>query len=194
MTTCAAALKAWEAKHETSAQEATEINLCFRKPPIAKLDSKALGTLKNCEKLSLSTNMIDRMVPLTGLDNLKILSIGRNNLKKIEKLEDVAGSLQQLWISYNQISSLDGLACLTNLTTLYCSNNQIKSFAELEKLKANEQLRDVLFTGNPMYSEAATKEEARIEILRRLPGLKKIDGEFVKPAEIEAALSSSSSS
>jgi dynein light chain 1 len=135
MTTCAAALKAWEAKHEASAQEATEINLCFRKPPITKLDSKALGTLKNCEKLSLSSNMIDRMVPLTGLDNLKILSIGRNNLKKIEKLEDVAGSLQQLWISYNQISSLDGLACLTNLTTLYCSNNQIKSFAELEKLK-----------------------------------------------------------
>ena len=38
-----------------------------------------------------------------------------------------------------------------------------------------------------MYSEVASKEEARIEILRRLPNLKKIDGEFVKPSEIEAA-------
>lgn len=85
--------------------------------------------------------MIERMVPLTGMDELKILSIGRNNVKKIEKLEDVAGTLEQLWISYNQIASLDGLACLTNLTTLYCSNNAIKSFAELDKLKANEQLR-----------------------------------------------------
>lgn len=99
----------------------------------------------------------------------------------------MAGTLQQLWISYNQISSLDGLSCLTNLTTLYCSNNQIKSFVELEKLRTNEQLRDVLFTGNPMYSEVATKEEARIEILKRLPALLKIDGEFVKPSEVEAA-------
>lgn len=78
--------------------------------------------------------MIDRMVSLTGMFELEILSLGRNNIKKIEKLEDVAGTLKQLWISYNQISSLDGLACLTNLTTLYCSNNLIKSYSELEKL------------------------------------------------------------
>ena len=83
--------------------------------------------------------MIDRMVSLTGMAELKILSLGRNNLKKLEKLEDVAGSLQQLWISYNQIASLDGLACCSNLTTLYASNNLIKSFSELDKLKANEQ-------------------------------------------------------
>ena len=38
-----------------------------------------------------------------------------------------------------------------------------------------------------MYSEVASKEEARIEILRHLPNLKKIDGEFVKPSELEAA-------
>lgn len=63
----------------------------------------------------------------------------------------------------------------------------IKSFSELDKLKANEQLRDVLFVGNPMYAEVSTKEEARIEFLRHLPNLKKIDGEFVKPSEIEAA-------
>jgi len=131
--------------------------------------------------------MIDRMINLTGMSELRILSLGRNNIKKIEKLEDVSGTLQQLWISYNQISSLDGLSCLRNLTTLYCSNNQIKSFSELDKLKANEHLRDVLFTGNPMYAEVATKEGARIEILKRLPNLKKIDGEFVKPIEIEAA-------
>lgn len=86
-----------------------------------------------------------------------------------------------------QISSLDGLSCLTNLTTLYCSNNMIKSFSELEKLKANEKLRDVLFIGNPMYAEVASKEEARIQVLRHLPNLLKIDGEFVKPSELEAA-------
>ena len=38
-----------------------------------------------------------------------------------------------------------------------------------------------------MYSGVASNEEARIEILRHLPNLKKIDGEFVKPSELEAA-------
>ena len=37
MTTLAAATKAWEAKNEASAEEATEIKLCFQTPPIAKV-------------------------------------------------------------------------------------------------------------------------------------------------------------
>ena len=92
-----------------------------------------VSNLKKCQKLSLSTNMIDRMVSLTGMAELKILSLGRNNIKKIEKLKDVAGTLEQLWISYNQVASLDGLACCSNLKSLYCSNNLIKSFSELSK-------------------------------------------------------------
>ena len=65
------------------------------------------------------------------MKNLRVLSIGRNAIKKIEKLDDVADTLEELWISYNLISSLDGLAGLTNLTSLYMSNNLIKSFGEL---------------------------------------------------------------
>jgi dynein light chain 1 len=93
-----------------------------------------LGTLKECEFLSLSTNTIDRMGSLSGMSKLKVLSVGRNNLKKIEKLEDVASTLEQLWLSYNQISSLEGISCCKKLTTLYMSNNAIKSFSELDHL------------------------------------------------------------
>jgi dynein light chain 1 len=53
---------------------------------------------------------------------------------QIEKLEDVADTLEELWISYNLIASLDGLQGCSNLTTLYVSNNMIKSWAELDKL------------------------------------------------------------
>lgn len=38
-------------------------------------------------KLSLSTNQIDRMAPFSGMDHLRILSLARNSIKKIERLE-----------------------------------------------------------------------------------------------------------
>ena len=170
MTTIPNALKAWQSANESPPEEADTIKLTFHTPPIVKLDTKSLGTLIQCQKLSLSTNAIEKMVPLTGMSKLRILSLGRNNIKKIEKLDDVAESLEQLWISYNQITSLDGLASLSKLTTLYCSNNQIKSFSELDTLKSHSQLKDVLFLGNPMYDEVGgDKEKARVEILKRLP-------------------------
>ncbi|CAM9695342.1 unnamed protein product, partial [Laminaria digitata] len=52
----------------------------------------------------------------------------------IEKLDDVAESLEELWISYNQVTTLDGLSNLSNLTRLYMSNNSVKNWAELDKL------------------------------------------------------------
>jgi len=121
-------------KNNSKAEDAIEIKLCCQIPPIAKMDPKPFTALKNCEILSFSTNAIDRMVSLSGMTKLRVLSLGRNNIKKLEKLEDVASSLEQLWISYNQISSLDGIACLVNLHTLYISNNAIKSFSELVHL------------------------------------------------------------
>lgn len=47
-------------------------------------------------------------------------------------------------------------------------------------------LRDVLFVGNPIYEEMP-KEQARIEVLKRLPQVAKIDGDMVKPTERELA-------
>jgi dynein light chain 1 len=105
-------------------------------------------------------------------------------------LEDVSATLEELWISYNQITTLDGLAACSNLTTLYISNNLIKSWAELDKLAGLANLRDVLFLGNPMYDEVP-KELCRIEVLKHLPNLQKIDGDMVKPAERELALGKS---
>lgn len=74
------------------------------------------------------------MFPLTGMRRLRILSLGRNMIKKIEKLDDVADTLEELWLSYNQIVSLDGLQGLPHLNTLYLSNNAIRDWNELEKL------------------------------------------------------------
>ena len=48
-------------------------------------------------------------------------------------------------------------------------------------------LSDVLFVGNPIYDEMPSKEQARIEVLKRLPQVIKIDGDMVKPTERELA-------
>jgi dynein light chain 1 len=56
-----------------------------------------------CKHLSLSTNNIEKISSLSGMDNLSVLSLGRNLIKKIENLDGVADTLEELWISYNLI-------------------------------------------------------------------------------------------
>lgn len=112
-TTCSQAIKLFEQKTETSAAEAKEINLCNQN--LVKLDSKVLSNLAQCEKLSLSTNSIERMVSLSGMTELKILSLGRNNLKKIEKASTeviTVPLLYKLILTLPSLtSSLLGYAC-----------------------------------------------------------------------------------
>ena len=64
-----------------------------------KMDD-SLNQFEACQKLSLSTNAIERIVNLK-LKNIRILSIGRNNIKRVAGLEDVSQTLEELWISYN---------------------------------------------------------------------------------------------
>ena len=61
----------------------------------------SLDTLENVEKLSLSTNSIDKMIPLPKLRKIKILSLGRNNIRRFAGLDEIGQSLEQLWMSYN---------------------------------------------------------------------------------------------
>lgn len=51
----------------------------------ARPQDNSASTLKACERLALSTNQIDRMTSLAGMDSLKILSLSRNMLKKVRR-------------------------------------------------------------------------------------------------------------
>ena len=75
--TCKDAIKQWEAENGEVAAEAKVVKLYARIPSIEKMD-ESLNTLEACEYLSLSTNGIDKMISLSKLKNLKILSLGRN--------------------------------------------------------------------------------------------------------------------
>jgi len=120
------------------------------------MDAALISTLVNCKQLSLSTNCIEKMVPINGLRNLEILSLSRNQIKRINGLDEVAGSLKELWLSYNLIDKLDGINCCTELKTLYICHNKIKDWEQVDKLKDLEKLKTTVMAGNEMYDKFGT--------------------------------------
>jgi dynein light chain 1 len=186
-TSCKQAIDLWrERNNNEDPALAKKVLLIAQLPSIKKMEP-TLAVLTACEQLSLSSNSIDRIIPLPTLKSLKILSLGRNQLKKIEKLEDNAATLEELWLSYNQIDKLDGLTGMKKLRVLYLSNNMIKGFDELMKLRELPALEDLLLIGNPFY-EGLTKEQRRVEVLKRVPKIKKLDGVVVSDTERDAAM------
>ena len=165
----------WEQAEGKVAAESEDVRLCpisLQAPVIQKMDA-SLSSLKKCKHLRLSTNSIDKITGLNGMECLTILSLGRNQIRKIEGLEAVQDTLEQLWVSYNQIGSLAGIEKLHNLQVLYISNNKIDKWAEVERLKELPKLRDLLMVGNPLYTKHFQEENNwRVELLKRLPNIK----------------------
>ena len=88
------AIRKWEQKTGITPQEATEVNLICQLPNLLERLDNEINQFENAEKLSLSTNSIQMIVPMQRLKNLKILSLARNNIRRIQNLEDVAGTLE----------------------------------------------------------------------------------------------------
>ncbi|XP_043554340.1 dynein axonemal light chain 1 [Chiloscyllium plagiosum] len=147
----------------------------------------SLSTLSNCEKLSLSTNCIEKIANLNGLKKLTILSLGRNNIKNLNGLEAVGETLEELWISYNLIEKLKGIHAMRKLQVLYMSNNLVKDWAEFGKLADLPNLVDLVFVGNPIEEKCSAEGIWVDEATKRLTRLKKLDGvPVIKQVEEEA--------
>jgi len=188
MTSCKEAIKDIEVEGAV-ATEMEDVRLCpisNMKPLITKMDN-ALSTLKKCKHLRMSSNAIGKIEGLAGCDSLQILSLGRNALKKIEGLNEVADTLEQLWISYNQIGSFAGIEKLVNLQVLYASNNKIDKWPEVERLQALPKLRELNLTNNPLWQKHEAEGNWRIEVIKRLEKLKSLDGSLIEDEEREQA-------
>lgn len=105
-------------------------------------------------------------------------------------------TLEQLWLSYNQIASFSGIEKLINLSVLYASNNKIDKWAEvfsplptfqllsllrviwltcspqIERLQSLPKLRDLNLVNNPIYQKQEADGNWRIDIIKRLDKLK----------------------
>ncbi|KAJ2946554.1 hypothetical protein O0L34_g12608 [Tuta absoluta] len=174
-TTCKEAIIAWEKEKGLIASEAEEIELQFRWPPIEKMDA-TLSTLTACKKLSLSSNMIEKINGIAGMKNLKILALGRNHIKSLSGIEVVADTLEELWISYNKLEKLKGIEAMKNLRVLYMSYNNVKEWSELKRLRECPDLRDLLVIGNPICDSEDDMEVWRQRTIDVLPQITQLDG------------------
>lgn len=169
-----------------SVEEIESVHLHGQYPSITVMDS-SLQQLKKCHRLSLSTNAIDKIQNLSGL-SIRILSLGRNNIKKLDGIEDISHTLEQLWISYNNIDRLNGIENLQHLKVLYISNNKISDWEEIDRLKCLPHLEDLLLIGNPIQRKYKGQIDTyRSEVARRLPNLRKLDGESLVEASSSEA-------
>ncbi len=102
-------------------------------------------------------------------------------------LEDVGATLEELWISYNQIEKLDGLQPCVKLSVLFMSNNKIKTFDEISKIAQLPEIKNVLFIGNPCYGDKS-KEDNAPYVVKRIPQIEMVDGKMISPAVRKQAL------
>ncbi|KAF0300047.1 Dynein light chain 1, axonemal [Amphibalanus amphitrite] len=90
--------------------------------------------------------------------------------------EVVADTLEELWISYNNIERMKGINALRKLAVLYMSNNFVKDWSEFTKLNELPNLVDLVFVGNPLEERYAAEGTWREEAIKRLPSIKRLDG------------------
>ncbi|CAF1116652.1 unnamed protein product [Adineta ricciae] len=185
------AIARWEKQTGQSAHQAKEIMLNGYYPPINVMDA-SIEKLLHCEKLSLSTNMIEKIAHLNGLRKSKNFIVWRVFRKSSIKKEDSSNrhslqqevlneTLEELWISYNSIQKFDGILNMKKLRVLYISNNQIKDWSEIRHLASVDTLEDLVLYGNPIHDEWKKDEDAWIETVHKLlKSLKKLDGLFLK--------------
>ncbi|XP_064368637.1 dynein axonemal light chain 1 isoform X1 [Dromaius novaehollandiae] len=141
-TTIKEALAKWEEKTGQKASEAKEVKLYGQIPPVERMD-ESLSMLVNCEKLSLSTNCIERIANLNSLKNLRILSLGRNNIKNLNGLK-VLG----LWFFTTNIGN--------HVNTWFMSD----AFYRMSLFKAVPTFRDAISLKREMYSQCVMEAVA----------------------------------
>ena len=94
----------------------------------------------------------------------------------LQGIEGAAESLEQLWISYNQIDRMKPIRALQRLKVLYMSHNYVREWREFDHMAELPALEDLVFIGNPLEEETSNSGKYTDEVIKRLLYLKKLDG------------------
>ncbi|KAM9354856.1 leucine-rich repeat-containing protein 9 [Pholidichthys leucotaenia] len=135
------------------------------------------------EELSLNNNSISIFTGFAGLTCLNKLSIDGNKLTNLDPtVFDQIPNLSFLSMENNCITSLHGIQRLGSLLELYIGNNQISTSRDIYCLKGLTNLIILDLYGNPLVEKL---ENYRIYVVFHLTSLKVLDGIAVEASESE---------
>lgn len=106
-----------------------------------------LQTLTNLHELWLGRNRI-RTINVCGLKCIKKISLQSNRITSISGLEECL-ALEELYLSHNGITKMEGLSTLVNLRVLDVASNKLTAIEDIENLS---QLEDLWLNDNQITS------------------------------------------
>jgi protein phosphatase 1 regulatory subunit 7 len=113
--------------------------------------------------LAAASNKVTAIEGLDAFTALTFLELGSNRIPAVTGLDAAAGSLRELWLGRNRLTTLAGLAPLTRLERLSLQSNRLASMRDLPPLP---HLRELYLSHNGITS---------LESLANLPSLRVLD-------------------
>jgi len=145
-------------------------------------DLTGIQVLKNLKNATFKDNNINKMDYFDGLPNLQYLDLNNNKLRHIEKSNiGLLPNLRVLILDNNFIKNANPFKKISSLNYLSFENNKLTEMANIEKLADLEFLKEVCFINNPFIKMYCY----RLQIIKRMPGLIKIDNIEVSNEERE---------
>jgi hypothetical protein len=138
---------------------------------------------KSCpylQELKLSDSFVQSIRDLgTGLQNLRVLWLSRSGLTELWGISALP-QLDELYVSFNEISDLSSLNYHDRLQVLDLEGNNVADWDEVEALETLPELRELNLDGNPI--KKATGYAKRVCSL--LPNLEMLDDEMVATMDL----------
>eukprot|EP01063_Lacrimia_lanifica_P008591 TRINITY_DN15672_c0_g1_i1.p1 TRINITY_DN15672_c0_g1~~TRINITY_DN15672_c0_g1_i1.p1 ORF type:complete len:1553 (+),score=713.90 TRINITY_DN15672_c0_g1_i1:108-4766(+) len=154
---------------------------------------------------AIDTDLIKKSCRTNELSEVKYLNLFGNHIRKVAHLEQCT-ALQTLVLSFNEIQRIEGIADLPHLTHLDLSFNLIKrveglaNLPALDKLELNNNLIYRLEDVNVIKKTVPTITDLALQnnvicdvksykfiVLRRVPGLKVLDGKKLTAEDHKSA-------
>ncbi|KAK2532274.1 Dnal1 [Columba guinea] len=176
-TTIKEALARWEEKNGQKASEAKEVKLYGQIPPVEKMD-ESLSTLVNCEKLSLSTNCIERIANLSNLKHTAVYSRAVLSLHLQQSLATTCGVYGVSVATWLELSLVFPLAIVPCVSNHYAYKGKTRSEA------VGETLEELWISYNFIEKLRGIRVMKKLKVLYMSNNLVKDWAEFVRLAEL----------
>ncbi|XP_056148945.1 cilia and flagella associated protein 410 isoform X1 [Lampris incognitus] len=135
--------------------------------------------------MKLTRKLVLAKAKASDLDSVKKLNCWGCSLTDISIFSQIP-NVEVLTLSVNSISSLSPLAGCQSLCELYLRRNMIPSLSELSYLRPLTRLKVLWLAENPCCG--TDPSQYRLNVLRCLPRLQKLDNQVVTEEELALAL------